>query len=351
MATDDLVPLDFDLCAQRVEAAGWDSYEANLHQAAERLAALSKSQSSRVARLVREEEQRQVALGRQSWGPMLDDYVSLLTLTKATGEWFVTNAQAARGESEDDPRWWPIVTLNARLWRVGFEVYTLLQGGFGKGGLARARTMYEAALTARIIGDLGGPGSATPHLGLRYSACEKVERYKDALEYNRHAPVADHFPEEVIAQWKGERDRAVAEWGKELLNPNGWAQPLLPDLKKITLPHLEQLVDWEVNRPFYRLANHEVHPSSRGGATNTYVNLRGRSVHSTGRRFRGLGEPASMACHYLTSGLVSLIADTGIEPETKTTLAMATVVRLADGVDEAATRGSDRAEAGASDDE
>lgn len=104
---------------------------------------------------------------------------------------------------------------------------------------------------------------------------------------------------------------------------------------------------WGPHRPFYRLANHEVHATSRGGATNTYVDHRGSVVHSTGRRYRELGEPVSMASHYVADGLGTLIWHTGTEPETMTSLAMATVTRLVHGVDEAAAAGNKLAEGGA----
>lgn len=324
MTRNALTTLDFEARAEVIESQDLDNYDKNLQNAAREFAETARSQSALIARLLEDEERFQLQLGRRSWGRMLDEYVGVLILAKQTGEWFVNNAPATNASTPRDPRWWPVVTLNARLWRVGFEVHTLLRAGFGKGALARARTMYEAALTARIIGELGAPGSDTADLGPRYQASEQVERYRDALEYNKHASESDRFSDAEIARWREERDQAVATWGKSITRTNGWAHTVLPDVAKITVPHLEGLVDWQGHRPFYRLANHEVHPTSRGGVTNTYVDLGGSTVHSTGRRFRALGEPASMATTYLTQGLVSLIADTGVEPETKTTLALAT---------------------------
>lgn len=347
---DVLIPLNFLRAAERVDAeliAGGVSdevYEASRRRAVTELTEQATSQAALVGRIAREERERQELFIRSIWGEGFDLLLSTVLLGKAAAEWrWSEEAQLPRGSV--DPRVRPLCNIVGRVVRTASEVHWLLAGGFAAGALARARSIYELALTSRLLADHGDPGGTTPDLVERYERSHDLERYADARVHNDSAPAELRFSTEQMDKWKAEADEARLKFGTDIGRPRGWAKPLFPNKNGMAqIPDLEEPAGFEAQRPFYRWANHEVHATARGGALSTYVNNDGYVVQSTGRTHRGLAEPASMAARYLSQAIADLLLTTGAEPSTMANVTVETINHVIGEMDAALVAASAQAE-------
>lgn len=333
-----LIPLNILAAAERVDAAladaaydSDDAYQERLRRGSTDLAMQAARQATLLGEIAAGERDRQMEHIRTIWCEVFDLFLSVVIVSKSATEWHVTEVTdriRVRGEAED-PRMSPLVNLHARMIRTALEVHTLSIEGLPRGALARARSMYELAITSRIIGEHGAPDGSCPELAERYSRSQDIERCADAEKYNELCPTDDRLSDADMNRWRAERDEATRDFGPDITKMRGWVRPLFPNKKgPISIPDLEELAGFGGSRLFYRWANHEVHATSRGGALNTYVDDNGRYVHSTGRSHRGLGEPISMAATYVLQSLVDVLMDTESEHTTVKSLTVATVQAL-----------------------
>lgn len=279
-----------------------------------------------VGNAVGEERERQHRQIREVWGEALELFMSILVTAKAMTEWDVHRRSAAE---RNEPRLVVIFGIMARLLRVGFEVHELCLGGFGKAALARSRTAHELATYATLIGEDGTHRRPSYQLAERYIAYGYVQRYKDAVAYNheKHRPAGrEPFSQDEMAEFKGDHDRVVREFGPPITKPNGWAAPLFSAKHRIQFPDLEKKAGAESMRSHYRWANHEVHADSWGAVLNQYE-ANSQLYLSTGRAVRGLGDPLSATTAALHKGVVSVMLSTQENPTISSVLVPMTIAK------------------------
>ena len=137
-------------------------------------------------------------------------------------------------------------------------------GGFESGATARWRSLHDIAVVCFVLRE------APEQIAERYLAYSHMERWADVRNYQKHAAALGRKPytDDEVEAARTAANEVVAQWGRTMQEPNGWAAPLFPDAKSIYFSQLEELAGLGHLRPFYRLGNHYVHAGPRASILN-----------------------------------------------------------------------------------
>lgn len=154
-----------------------------------------------------------------------------------------------------------LTRLHARACQVACEVEQLLRGGFADGALSRWRTLQEVVVVSFFIQEKGN------ELAERYLDHLHVDSLRLAEQFNKahaklgHAEIDAH-------EMQGLEDRASglkAKYGKEFLSGYGWASGFVNGKQKEpSFWDIEEAVQFERLRPYYKLASATVHAGPKG---------------------------------------------------------------------------------------
>ena len=153
-----------------------------------------------------------------------------------------------------------LTRLHARACQVSGEVLALLHAGFADGAHARWRSLHEMAIVADLIHTHG------QELAERYLLHETVQQYKLACEYQESFARLNVEPlsKEDIDSLKLQYEMLIAKFGDEFKNDYGWASSAI-GRGRPTMRDIEQHVQLDHMRPYYRMASDNVHPNAHGG--------------------------------------------------------------------------------------
>ena len=152
-----------------------------------------------------------------------------------------------------------LTRLHARGCQVSGEVLALLHAGFADGAHARWRSLHEMAVVASLIQQHG------QELAERYLLHETIQQYKLACEYQKYFDRLNDEPpsKENSDQLKVQRDKLIARFGEAFNGDYGWASSAIGS-NRPTMSDIEQHVQLDHMRPYYRMASDNVHPNSHG---------------------------------------------------------------------------------------
>ena len=161
--------------------------------------------------------------------------------------------------SSDDALFEALTRLHARGCQVSGEVLALLHAGFADGAHARWRSLHEMAVVASLIQKHG------QELAERYLLHETIQQYKLACEYQKFFDRLDDEPpsKEDLDNLKIQRDELIARFGESFNGDYGWASSAI-GRNRPTMSVIEQHVQLDHMRPYYRMASDNVHPNSLG---------------------------------------------------------------------------------------
>ena len=186
-----------------------------------------------------------------------------------------------------------LTRLHAKGCQVSGEVLALLHSGYADGAHARWRSLHEMAVVASFIEEQG------QELAERYLLHETIQQYKLAYQLQQYYCRLGHEPpsKENFAQLKIQRDELIVRFGEAFKEDYGWAS-LAIGKNRPRISDIEQQVQLDHMRPYYRMASNNVHPNSHG----TYFRLGLHSFSTKGyspRRSQQLrvGRPRTLNCY------------------------------------------------------
>ena len=287
---------------ERIDSAAGNALVKVFEQAGGMLASHLKDEAPRMLeehRRLREEFEQGL---RTYWGEALDALWSVYVAAMELGEEFNREQSCAAAE-EQDFVFRALVGLHARACVTMSEIHALLRTGHSVGALARWRTLHECAVVSNLVGEHGRKPEY-PDLAERYVLHDVIENEKDARDYQLHCAAIGYepFSEEEMTELAQASAEVVRRFGTDYRENYGWAQPLF-SRGHITFRDLEELVNLDHLRPYYRWANHGVHADSKGARLNL-VNFRGSLMLMTGVTNAGLSDPGQSAA-------ISLMQTTG----------------------------------------
>lgn len=231
------------------------------------------------------------------WRRALDLFEVVRTCCLEAGENFYMERR-----SEIDPKLSALTLLHARACLVASEVQGLLRTGHAAGAQARWRTLHELAVVAYLA------GSNDTDIAERFLNHRAIERYKDALQYQKHCEALGYepFSQDAVDSMKREHDELVSRYGKPYKEDWGWAEPLRPSNRPLNFVTLEEAAGLQRFRPWYRLSNHAIHSGATGAVQIRDFYGHG-NVMLVGSSNGGLADPgagALISLYQVTTALV-----------------------------------------------
>ena len=150
-----------------------------------------------------------------------------------------------------------LTRLHARGCQVSGEVLALLYAGFADGAHARWRSLHEVTVVASLIEQHG------QELAERYLLHESIQQYKLAREYQEYCERLHIEPlsNEVLDKLKVQCDKLIVRFGDAFKDDYGWASSATGN-NRPTMRDIEQRVQLDHMRPYYRTASDNVHANS-----------------------------------------------------------------------------------------
>ena len=221
-----------------------------------------------------------------------------------------------------------LTRLHARGCQVSGEVLALLHAGFADGADARWRSLHEMAVVASLIQKHG------QELAERYLLHETIQQYKLACEYQKYFDRLNDEPpsKENSDQLKVQRDKLIARFGEAFNGDYGWASSAIGS-NRPTMSDIEQHVQLDHMRPYYRMASDNVHPNSHGAYFRLGLHSsQQKKVLLAGPSDFGLADPGHSTAISLLQITTTLLAT---EPVLDCVVTMKILAELTDEVGEA----------------
>ena len=283
------------------DAELWSAKLVEMHRrAAEELTADAIAQPRRARS---EEVAQQAAFEARleaRWGRGLDLADLVIHETYESGRW-VNDLLGPAARARQDEKFEALIRLHGKGVMTAREVLILLRSGYSSGALARWRTLHEVWVVFLVLAD------GERELSRRYLDHEDVEILKAQKEYEETWEALGHEPPDWTAD---ERDQARAElagkFDRVFLQDYGWAAPLFDD-KAPKFKQLQECVDLDPWRGYYRMASHGTHANSMGLSWNIQ-DLGTVDLIWAGPSNAGLVDPAQcslIALAGLTGGLMA----------------------------------------------
>ena len=230
----------------------------------------------------------------------------LLELTAEIAQEVATGVgdQVAAGEvSVDEHTFRAIWAVHARACQMSRAILVLLRSGFADDAHARWRSLHELAVVSNFIGEHGEV------VAERYLLHEAIQQRKLARAYKKHEDRAGLEPltqAEIDALYE-RCETLVARFGPCFNEDYGWAASAL-GIKRPSLADIEQAVQLDHLRPYYRMASDNVHANSHGA----FYKLGGfppdQDILLAGPSNMGLADPGhgtALSLNQITAALVS----------------------------------------------
>ena len=152
-----------------------------------------------------------------------------------------------------------LTRLHAKGCQVSGEVLALLNSGYADGAHARWRSLHEIAVVASFVKEQG------QELAERYLLHETIQQYKLANQLQQYYCRLGHEPpsKENFDQLNIQRDELIARFGESFKEDYGWASSAI-GTNHPTISDIEQHIQLDHMRPYYRMASDNVHPNSHG---------------------------------------------------------------------------------------
>jgi Family of unknown function (DUF5677) len=233
------------------------------------------------------------------WGQPLSLLRMVLAISQEFGN--MTSEEISKRGEDAALRLLVLARLHARACQVCDEIICLLASGFADGAMARWRTLHEISVVALFIREHGETTAR------RYVDHALIETYKAALTYRRYSDRLGYAPmaEEDFEATRRARDEVAARYESRFIKGDyGWAGAAL-DIEQPNLANIEESVNMDHLRPYFKLACQNVHAGSKGSIDRLGLPS-GSSVLLAGPSNAGLSDPGQNAAISLYRSSVAL---------------------------------------------
>ena len=237
------------------------------------------------------------------WGRGLEMADLVVSQVHDVGSW-VNDLLRSAAAARQDQKFEVLIRLHGKAVLTAREVFTLLRSGYSSGAFARWRTLHEVRVVMLVLVD------GDEEVIRRYLAHEAVEALKGQEEYEATWETLEHEPPDwTPAERKEARQELINEFGRAIRRDYGWAAPLF-DGRAPTFKELEQFVELEPMRGYYRLSSQGVHANARGITWNIQE-IADFDVVMAGPSNAGLEDPAQCSLLSLAGATDILLSSIG----------------------------------------
>ena len=212
---------------------------------------------------------------------------------------------AAEDVKVDEHTFRALWAIHARGCQMSRAILALLRSGFADDAHARWRSLHELAAVSSFISK-HGDGVAE-----KYLLHDVVQRRKLARAYKEHEVRAklDPLTQAEMDDIEGEYQSLIGKFGNEFAEDYGWAASALGN-KRPTLLNIEEDVGLDHLRPYYQMANHNVHGNSHAAFFKLGVFEPDRPIHLAGPSNMGLADPGhgvALSLVHITGALAQTV--------------------------------------------
>lgn len=239
------------------------------------------------------------------WKKPFDMFETFLVIASEAGD--ELNNEFRKDEANKKNYVLEVLTrLHARACQIAYEILTLLKSGYADGAHARWRSLHEIAVVSSFIKKHGNETAE------RYLLHHKIESFKDAELYQKHYEALGYTPmsQGDYASIEAEYEKLITRFGKPYKSDYGWASLALNNHKKPTFLDIEEDSELDHFRPYYRLANHNVHAGSKGAVFRLGLLQNAQNILLAGPSNVGFTDPAQNAV--ISLGIITITLITSI---------------------------------------
>ena len=235
------------------------------------------------------------------WRKGFDALEILIIASSEIGEEF-NNTHRERAIQEQNVKFDLVVRLHARACHISSEILWLLKGGFADGAHARWRALHEVVVTALFL--LNNENE----LSIRYREHEVIESYKAMEQYTKYESRLNikGFSEEELRVCKVAYEEVLSKYGKDFKGSYGWAADVLKN-KRPNFSHLEEAVNLDHLRPYYKWASQNIHANIHGIKNKLGLSEVNEEVLLAGASNSGMTDPADLTSLSLAQISVGLL--------------------------------------------
>ena len=192
----------------------------------------------------------------QKWKEPLDLLESLIRVSMEAGELHAN--KILENNDSDKFKKDALIKIHARALQISNEILILLKSGYADGANARWRSLHELAVISFFLLENDNEVSE------RYLKYEVVERFNEAKDYKNQCkklgyPPIDKYKFDKLEE---EKDKLCEIYDDNFNWSYGWIpSSILPDR---SFKALEEHVNLNDLRPFYKFSSASVHGNSRG---------------------------------------------------------------------------------------
>lgn len=238
---------------------------------------------------------------QSDWKKPLDLFESFLVLAYEAGEEF--NNEFRKDESERKNYVLEVLTrLHARACQITSEILVLLKSGFADGAHARWRTLHEITVVGSFIKNQGN------EIAEKYLLHDNIESFRAANLFQKYCKELNDIPipQDEYELIKATYEKLIARFGESYRNEYGWAASVLKK-NRPTFSDIEKNTGLDHQRPYYKLASHNVHANPKGVSFKLGLTPSTQNILLAGPSNTGFTDPAQGAIISLGFITIALI--------------------------------------------
>ncbi len=235
---------------------------------------------------------------KEVWGDALDLLQGLIVIADEAAQGYLKRSDQY---SENDLVQDLLLRMHARANQIAKEIYVLLSHGFSDGAQARWRSLHELAVISSFISHHG------KEVAIKFIEHESVAVYKAAKQYNEyHVRLgANKIDADEMAAIENDYSNLIEKYGKYYGHDYGWASEAL-DMKKPTFKNIEENVELDHVRPYYKAASAKIH-SNPAGVFSSLGLFPEEDLLLAGPSGIGLSDPAQLTAITLSQITTSVL--------------------------------------------
>lgn len=222
-----------------------DLFEKNFHKRSKKILKQNKKDISKFKKRL-----------NKTWQPAFDKLEIFISFNLEYG---VIVSGSYQGRNEIDVKFDTLLRLHTRSCRIASEILELLKGGFADGAMARWRSLHEISVISSFL------EKGTAELCQRYLDHYYIENYHELMEYQKNCEKLGYepFSDEDVEESKKLVEAQREKYGTDFMKLYGWIGDALPK-KKRNFAGIEENVEFNFMRSFYKMANNSVHSGAKG---------------------------------------------------------------------------------------
>lgn len=257
----DLTEQDLEDSVERMTEATSEVVRTTTEEIASQILEAMESNSDATITLLKEDLDSFHENINHAWGSALDSLELFINASREARDIFIEDYQQwdEKRIQDSSNRAAALERIHVRACRTASEILCLLRGGFADGAMARWRALHELSVIGMYLSEQ--PDSVS-EMYLDHSV---IEQAKSMDSYETHYETLGEEPIErknadLLRQ---ECNALITKYGPSFKGDYGWAS-CHRQKKRTTFADIEQSIQLNHWRPYYRLACQSIHAGSRG---------------------------------------------------------------------------------------